>query len=393
MVLIRRSIWTSRASSSISLWIADRRKILVPRYPGASQVGECHPAGVVYGRVSTWESYRCQVGGTLEAVVVGDEDLTSPNGAVGPVSGAVERESDHAVGDAVLGHHRCDVRMVMLHLDNRSSVALRPRRRQIPRVEIGGDRLRFNPEQVSEVAHGVVESGERLEVLHVPDVLAHESVPAGGEAERRLQFATGCEDGRNLEGKRNRERCIAAGPADRVFGAVEDPHHRVVTRDADIAIVEHEGVGNPVESIESLCVVGDDGFLGQIARRHHPDVARGDEEVMDGCVGEHDSEVSVAGGHEIGDVRVRAFCQQDDWPFARGEQAGFVVADLHNRVCGREVGDHQREGLGGPSLAFPQGRYRRIRRCVTRQVEAAQAFDGNDVTRRDALPRMANRIA
>ena len=138
-------------------------------------------------------------------------------------------------------------------------------------MEIGGDHLRFNPEEVNEVVDGVLEGVERLEVLHVPDVLAHESVAAGGEAEGRLQLTTGGEDGRNLERQRNRERCVAAGPADRILHAVEDAHHRVVTRDADLAVVEHEGVGKPIETIESICVVGDDGFFGQIAGGHHPD--------------------------------------------------------------------------------------------------------------------------
>ena len=98
----------------------------------------------------------------------------------------------------------------------------------------------------------------------------------------------------------------------------------------------------------------------------------------------------LPGRDEIGDVRIRAFREQDDWPFPRGEQAGFVVVDFRDRLCGREVGDHHREGLGDSSLAFPQGCYRRLRRRVTRQVEAAETLDGNDVTLREPEPRMAN---
>jgi len=297
-----------------------------------------------------------------------------------------------SVGDAVLGHHRRDVGMVMLHLDDGEIVVLRPLRRQVPGVEIGSNRLRFNPEEINEVVNGTSEGVESLEVLHVPDVLAHEPVAARSEAERSLQLTTGREDGRHLEGQRDRERRVASGTPDRIFGAVEHAHHRVITRGGDVATVNHEGVGERIETVDCLIVRAGDRFLGQVARCHHPDVAGRNEEVVEWCVGEHDSDVPVAGSDEVGNHRVRTLRKQDDWSFPGCEEAGLVGAYLRNRPCGCEIGDHHRKRSVNSALALPQKCDCRIRGRIATEVEPPEAFDGNDLTGGDASTGIVNRI-
>ena len=110
----------------------------------------------------------------------------------------------------MLGHHRCDMGVMVLHLDDRKGVAIRPLGREVARVEIGGDRLWFDPEEFDEVVDGPAEGVERLEILHVADVLAHEAVAPRCKAERRLQLATGRQDRRHVKRKRDRERRVSA---------------------------------------------------------------------------------------------------------------------------------------------------------------------------------------
>ena len=73
---------------------------------------------------------RGEVADALEAVVVGQQHLAAPDlhAAVGggAVAGAVEREPEHRrrAVEAVLGHQRGDVGVVVLHVDHGAGVVL-----------------------------------------------------------------------------------------------------------------------------------------------------------------------------------------------------------------------------------------------------------------------------
>ncbi len=58
-----------------------------------------------------------QLGQSLVALVVGEQHLATPDGAVGAVAGPVEGEAEHLLRSVqpVFGHHRRDVRVVVLH--------------------------------------------------------------------------------------------------------------------------------------------------------------------------------------------------------------------------------------------------------------------------------------
>ena len=78
----------------------------------------------------------------LEAVEPGHQHLAAPEGAVGPVPEAVERQRDDRVAPLVLDHARGDVCVVVLHRDGGDVEVARQLRRQVLRVEVVRDDLR-----------------------------------------------------------------------------------------------------------------------------------------------------------------------------------------------------------------------------------------------------------
>ena len=87
-----------------------------------SEVRHGDPARVAHRAVATGERQRAQVPGADEARVVGHEHLAAPDlgraVVADAVAGAVEGDADHRrrAVEAVLGHHRRDVGVVVLHL-------------------------------------------------------------------------------------------------------------------------------------------------------------------------------------------------------------------------------------------------------------------------------------
>ena len=226
-----------------------------------------HPVRVADGGVASRERDRGEMSDAIEPGVVGDEHLASPHRAVGAVPGAVEAEADDGLGHAVLGHHRGDVGMVMLHSHDPATggVAHRPSRREVPRVEVRRQDVRFDPEELLHVLDGVRKCVQGLEVLHVADVLAHERVPSVGETEGRLELAAGRQQGRHLEGKLDGEWGVAAGSPHREHPAGDYPHNRVVDGNVDVAVMHQEGIREVGETLASPGVVVDDRFLGAVA--------------------------------------------------------------------------------------------------------------------------------
>src|ERR1700722_13718192 len=95
----------------------DRQQVFGPLDSGGSEVGKCRPVGLSDCGISTRERDVFQVRGTLEPPVAADENLSTPDGSVRAVTGAVESESDHlfVCGNGVLDHRRCDVSVMVLN--------------------------------------------------------------------------------------------------------------------------------------------------------------------------------------------------------------------------------------------------------------------------------------
>ena len=87
------------------------------------QVGERHPAWIAYAGVPAGQRHVAQVGRPLIAVIVSEEDFAAPYRMVVPVTGAVERDSDHprAPVVAVLRHGGSNMRVMVLDGPHRQS--------------------------------------------------------------------------------------------------------------------------------------------------------------------------------------------------------------------------------------------------------------------------------
>lgn len=132
-------------------------------------------------------------------VVVREQDLAAPHRPVVAVSRAVECDADDrpAAVEAMLGHDRGDMGVMVLHADDRAvvrvplgplsgSVAGVPVRRQKPGLHTG-DRLQL-PFSAREGVLG-------LKVVHVSDVRGQPGLPAFAEAERVLEVSPTASEG------------------------------------------------------------------------------------------------------------------------------------------------------------------------------------------------------
>ncbi len=121
----------------------DRRQGGIPADSGGVQMGKRHPAGPPNRGVPTGKRHIAQVGEAPEPVVVGDQHFAAPHGPVGAVAGPVKGESHHRPGavEAVLGHQRGHMSMVVLHGPYRSAggVPHRPLARPVARVRVGDE--------------------------------------------------------------------------------------------------------------------------------------------------------------------------------------------------------------------------------------------------------------
>ena len=132
-----------------------------------------HPPRLAHGAVAAGQAHGPQMAGALEAVEAAGQQLAAPHRAVGAVAGAVVDRPDRRPALAVLGQHRRQVGVVVLHAHVRDVLAgERVGRRQVVGVQVVGDDLRRDREEPLEVrdAHG--EGAQGLLVAQVADVVA-----------------------------------------------------------------------------------------------------------------------------------------------------------------------------------------------------------------------------
>ena len=172
-------------------------------------------------------------------------------------------------------------------------------------VGVGGDEGGAGFVEGLEVGNDAAEGVEGLVGFQVADVLADEDLGAHGEGDGVLQVGADGEDrmanGRwpmaDGRGELDWQRGVAAGAAQDQFAAHHHARDGVVHVPDDGAVVDEEQIGNAAEAFEGFVLVGANGLVAQVAARGHDGKAeRGQEQVMQGGVGEHDAEVGVAGG-------------------------------------------------------------------------------------------------
>src|SRR5215212_1530317 len=112
-------------------------------------------------------------------------------------------------------------------------------------MEVVGDQLRAHVEEPAVMLDSFLERPQRLVVLHVPDVVAHEGVAVSGQAERVLELSTaGQRVPGEVCGEPERCWCVATGATDRVLSSSCCPDHGVIAAHMYLTIVDEEVVGD-----------------------------------------------------------------------------------------------------------------------------------------------------
>ena len=173
-----------------------------------AEVGGGHPPRLADRGRAAGHRHRGQVTAPLEAGQAGDQELTAPDRAVGPVAGAVEgnayyRPDDRAVRPPLSARQEAMCAWWCC-TPCRSAVQVeRVLGGQVLRVQVVRHDLRVDVEQPAEVLDALGEGAQRLGVLQVADVVRDERVPVLGQAERVLQLGAAGQD-RARERRRRR---------------------------------------------------------------------------------------------------------------------------------------------------------------------------------------------
>ena len=131
---------------------------------GLGAAGEEQPKGaalgVQHGGRAPRQRKRGQMPQALVAVAGGVQQLAAPYRAVLPVARAVERHAQHPPGERVFAHDGGDMRVVVLHLDQRqlrlSCLLARPFAREVLGVKVAGQRVCLQVEKLLVARPGLV---------------------------------------------------------------------------------------------------------------------------------------------------------------------------------------------------------------------------------------------
>ena len=107
--------------------------------------------------------------------------------------------------------------------------------------------------------------------------------------------------------------------------------------------------------------------------------AVGEEQMVQGRVGKKDAEPGYAGSDGRRDGAGVAPASEDDGARGGGEEFFFGFSEIAEGAGGGEVADHDGERLSVAVLALAQPHHRGFICGVDREVEAADAFDGEDL--------------
>ncbi|MBT9141338.1 MAG: hypothetical protein DDT30_01930 [Dehalococcoidia bacterium] len=172
----------------------------------AEEITQRHTVGLLNGGCPAGQGDIFQVPHSLKSAPVGYQEFPAPDSAVGAVSGAIECHPDDRPGGTVLHQTAYDMGMVMLNrnqlqigfpLDQFEGVL----RGQVVWVHIVGYHLGMDAKQPLVKLDGVLELLQSLLILHIADVLAHESMVLPGETEGVLFLGAAGKDLPGLKGQ------------------------------------------------------------------------------------------------------------------------------------------------------------------------------------------------
>jgi len=316
-----------------------------------------HAPGFVNRGAAPGEGNVLKVSSAFERQVIGDEDFTSPDGAVGTVTGAVEGNADDLAIEMIFGHAGGDVRVVMLYGDVLEVYTLEcPLGGKIIGVEIVGDDGGLDFENALEMGNGFVKEIVAFEVFQIADVLAEKSFPTADDADGVFEFAANRQDGLRFafDGDGNRNETTRA--AELLGEAGGDADDGIVAATEYFTIVDEESVGDAVKALDGFLIVDGDGFLAEVAAGHDQGVefAAGEQEVMERGVGKKDAEEAVARGNAGGKDGFATSGKQDDGSLD-GEQLFFgKIVEGAEAFGNFQARDHDGEWFFDAMLAFAE---------------------------------------
>src|ERR1022692_4176562 len=181
-------------------------------------------------RLASGERRRLEPREPLERGEICLQQLAAPERPVGAVTRSVEDERERGTLLPVLGETGRGVRMVVLNLDQRQPLLVRPLRRQVPGMEIARDGGRLDGEHLEIEPEVVAERAVRRLRVEVAEVRGEERLTVTGDAERGLQLCAGGDERDGcLDRQRQRRRRVPARAAengaaayDRVLAAAVD---------------------------------------------------------------------------------------------------------------------------------------------------------------------------
>ena len=280
---------------------------------------------------------------------------------------------------------RGDVRVMMLHGDERQSALggplFGPFGGEVAGVHIVDHGLGLDLEGAHEVVERLAEKVEAGEVFEIAEVLALIDEAAAGEGEDIFEMAADGEQRRSVQRQRDAERNEAARAANELRSAIDDGGDGVVAALKDFAVVHEEGVGDGAEAGAGFVVVDGDGLFAEVGGGHDEglDARVGEEEMVQGRVGEKDAEPGDAGGDGGGDGAWIALADQHDGARGSGEEFFFCFGEVAECAGGLEIADHDGERLSVAVLALAEALDGGFVGGIDSEVEAADAFDGEDL--------------
>ena len=126
-----------------------------------------------------------EVGNTIEALNVCDQQLAAPEGAVIAKAGAIEGNTQHRARDVVLGHHPQQVGVMVLHLEVGGTlilaIALGPLMAEVAWVAIRDQQFWLEVVEFAKGGQGLLEVLLHRQAVEIADIGAVDALAAEGE--------------------------------------------------------------------------------------------------------------------------------------------------------------------------------------------------------------------
>ena len=250
------------------------RRLVEP--PERMQRGKAHPPGAARGAIAARQREWCEATESPPRCAADQHDFAAPGRAVVAMSVPIERDAEDWSGHAVLGRDRRDMRGVMLDAHHRQSRLLGPARRMEIGMQVAGDCLRLDIENVEKMADRLGMEADRRRIVEAADMLGDEGLAPARHRDGRLEMRADREHARPVAAEIDRLRHEAARAPQERRRAVEDGHNRIVGASHNRAVMRDDEVGDACKLCLRLVVADDERLAAGIGagRDQHEIVGR-----------------------------------------------------------------------------------------------------------------------